>query len=219
MNKSIILSAQILPDKFDLFEINSDAKLLKILPSILSSLVPEGQSAELKDYRVLIAHQVANLENPVSQETVNASSAVETQLITTRDLKLQNGFYILFVKLPVASSRLTLLHAGSPLVTLTGIEKFLIGRKDESRNIYPDVDLTSYLGEYENKISRQQAVIFADKEKWKIKVHPEARSPIYVDQIRLEPGSEYEVRTNTVINFGSNPAAPLLSISARIEPN
>ena len=57
MGATIAFSVQVIPDKFQLFEVSKDATFQKLLPNLLKSV---KNNAELKDYRVLVAYQLVD---------------------------------------------------------------------------------------------------------------------------------------------------------------
>lgn len=217
---TISFAVQVVPDKFQLFEANSDASLEQVLPKILQACI--GQSAleeiDLKQYRVLIAYQLANPEASVRTAAINASAPLSTQGFTIRDLQLKNGFFLLFVKVPInANTKLELIAQRKKLAILDAQDEFLLGRTDEQQGIFPAIDITQFLSlENENKISRQQAIIFADDAKWYIKLHENARTPVFLNSEYLERGRNYEIKDDVVINLGSDPQNPLLRIMTRL---
>jgi hypothetical protein len=216
---NISFAVQVIADKFQLFEANSDMPLEQALPKILQACIGNSvhEEIDLKHYRVLIAYQLASSETNVRTISLDAAAPISTQGFTIRDLKLKSGFFLIFVKVPISATKLELITQRQRLALLGSQEEFLLGRTDEQRGIFPEVDIARYLpAENENKISRQQAIIFGDDSKWFIKLHDESRTSVFINNEQLERGRNYEIKDDVSINLGSDPEKPLLRIVARI---
>lgn len=216
---NVSFAVQVIPDKFQLFESNGDASLEQALPKILQACVGKSvqEEIDLKHYRVLIAYQLATPEASVRTVALDATAPLSTQGFTIRDLKLKNGFFLIFVKVPVSTTKLELVAQRQRIALLEAQDEFLLGRTDEERGIFPAIDVTQFLRlENENKISRQQAIIFGDDSKWFIKLHDEARTSVYINNEQLERGRTYEIKDDVAINLGSDPENPILRILTRL---
>jgi hypothetical protein len=91
----------------------------------------------------------------------------------------------------------------------------LIGREDE---IAPDIDLTPLLRD-PLRVSRKLAWLKEDKNKWTISLHEDGRTPVYVDQVHLEPGKSIDINDESIISFGSSIQEPDLKLMVRLSSN
>lgn len=137
--------------------------------------------------------------------------------LTLQDQRIQSGMYLIFIKPSVTLVNLALYLPNQKPNEGWQIrqQEALIGRRDEEKGIFPEVDLTPHLRN-PLKISRQQAWLQEDEGKWKIRLHAEARSLVYVDNVRLEPERSIELRNDTVLNIGNNPENPELRLFVRL---
>ena len=145
---------------------------------------------------------------------------VKAPQITLQDQKLENGFYLILVKSFSARVKLALFLPNQSPEDGWVIRKqeALIGRMDELENIMPDVDLTPKLRN-PVKISRQQAFLHEDDGIWKIYLHKEARSSVFVNGNRLEQGEDVELKDDYVLNFGADPNNPEVRLFVRLLPD
>ncbi len=212
-------AVQIINDRFKIFDVKSDASFEKILPKILKEYSGQLSHEEnnLNNYRVLIAYQLANDDIMASMAAIDNASLPTKDLVSIRDFRLENGAFLIFVKTPVSSTKLELVVQRQRLALLDRQDEFLLGRIDEEQGIFPAIDVTKFLRrENENKISRQQAIIFGDDSKWFIKLHDEARTSVFINNEQLERGRTYEIKDDVAINLGSDPENPILRILTRL---
>ena len=212
----IVFSTQIIPDQFQVFQTNSDAPAAEILAGILKSLAGKGQAVNLDQFQVLIASPLLDVTGQV-REILSDGAALDKDM-TLQDIKVQNSFYILFIKPIVVSTKLQL-WIGDRNVQTVDKQKALIGRLDEEKGIDPDFDLTPYLGNFVLKVSRSQAWLMEENGAWTIQLAPDARSAVYLDNNRLGQGNAYEIHNDSVLSFGNNPEQPYLRVTAKIVSN
>lgn len=206
-------TTQIIPDEFHNFEVNKDALLTDVIKQVLRAIAPEGQGANISEYRILITYQLTVSDSSIGE--LSAEQKVLSEQVQLQDIKLTDGFSILFVKPVLMTSKLELWIQNKKVATLDRHET-LLGRSDIEKGIRPDFDLTPYLGQYELKVSRKQAHIMMKDGKWKIRISSEAQSTIFLNEQRLEHGSSYEITHESVLCFGPNPEQPYLRIITRI---
>jgi hypothetical protein len=83
----------------------------------------------------------------------------------------------------------------------------LIGRIDDEKGIFPEVDLSPYL-KNPLHISRQQAILFEEDDIWKIKLHPDSSSLGFIDNQKMDKKKNYEIRDDTEVKFGLDVNSP-----------
>jgi hypothetical protein len=135
---------------------------------------------------------------------------------TLQDQQLQNGMYLFFIKPTLVMVKLGLFLSSRPDSEgwIIQDKEVTIGRRDEERKILPEIDITPYLRN-PLKISRRQAVLTEEEGRWRIRLHRDARSVIYVDNQRLDPELSIDVRNDSVIKFGNNPDSPEFTLYTR----
>jgi hypothetical protein len=212
----VTFSAQLISDPLRNFRTSSDAPASEILKSILKSLSDNKDSANLKDYVVIIGYPLLESEGKV-KEFLPLARPLDGDT-TLQDLNLQSGSYVFFIKPTTVSTKLELWVRNRKEQTIEK-QKALIGRLDEDDDIYPDFDLTSYLGEFELKVSRKQAYFIEENGSWKIQLADEARSALFVDNQRLVAGSSYDIYNDSVLSFGNNSEKPYLRVIVKIVSN
>ena len=202
--KGIQFSTQLIQDQFIQLESSPDVSLDKLLPQVCNQLKGSGASQSVNDYKILIARQYSgNLDQ------------------TLQELNLQPGDCIILVQ-PLMTTVKLVFHLPNQrpqdgiIVTQ---QEILIGRRDESARIFPDLDLTPWLadrGRDPLKVSRQLAWMREKGGKWEISMHPDARSAVFVERNRLEPGKKLEIKDENVLSFGNHLESPELRIVVRL---
>lgn len=167
------------------------ASLSKTVTALVPELLRNVQGAvsthtQPNEYKVLIARQVTDLNQ------------------TLESLEMKQGDYIFLVQPVTTSVKLRLYPSHKKpedgwLITESGA---LIGRYDEDKNIYPDVDLTKWLKK-PTSVSRRQAELRENQGNWEIFVFKEAKGVIYLDQTLLEPDRPYPLKEGASLIFGS----------------
>jgi len=204
--KGIQFSSQLIQDQFIQLESSPEAPLGKLLPQICNQLKGSGAGPSMENFKVLIARQYSgNLD------------------LNLQELNLQPGDYIILVQ-PLMTTVKLVFHLPNQrpqdgiIVTQ---QEILIGRRDDAARINPDLDLTQWLldrGRDPLKVSRQRAWMREKDGKWEISMHPEARSTVYVERTRLEPGKKIEIKDENVLSFGSHLENPELRVVVRLMP-
>ncbi len=202
--KGIQFSTQLIQDQFIQLESSSDIPLEKLLPQVCNQLKGAGSCPSIEDFKILIARQyTGNLDQ------------------TLQELNLQQGDCIILVQ-PLMTTVKLVFHLPNQrpqdgiIVTQ---QEILIGRRDDNARIFPDLDLTQGLvdrGRDPLKVSRQLAWMREKDGKWEISMHPDARSAVYVERTRLEPGKKLEIKDEYVLSFGSHLESPELRIVVRL---
>jgi len=211
---NVTFSVQLIPDKFQLHQVSKDAVLQQILPNLLKSI--KADNPNLKEYRVLIAYQLVDADTEVSGLVRNAVTAQQDTQLRPET----SGFYLLFVEPPKNSTKLELsLLDGRHLAVLDGQDEYLLGRRDEQSKIKPQIDLTPFLGENELKVSREQAILYFADEKWKLKLHNNARVAVFLDQEKLEKNRSYDIPEEAILKLGNDPNNPVLRVLAHVVTN
>jgi len=196
------VGTQLIQDKFIICGINPDLSLASALPEIFRQFLGELNKESLSEIKILIAHQITDLKGQ-----------------TIRDLNLDSGDYLFFYRPSLALVKLQLIPPKRFKDVHPGwvIEKpvVLIGREDE---IAPDIDLTPLLRD-PLRVSRKLAWLKEDKNKWTISLHEDGRTPVYVDQVHLEPGKSIDINDESIISFGSSIQEPDLKLMVRLSSN
>ena len=94
--------------------------------------------------------------------------------------------------------------------------EILIGRKDVAKGIDPDVDLTPYLGANELKVSRQLLILNESNGVWKIKLHPNAQTSVFLDSKKLQQNIVYDIQNDAAISIGNSPEQFYLKITTKL---
>jgi len=216
------LLAQVIPDKFTEYKVDSSDSAFSVFARILRQIENSGvTNIDPNEYRVLIAHQLLSPELPFKslfpgQEGENGLAKDARSNIPTASLEevnLKSGYYALFVKPGMVSTKLMIDINGKK--QLVNKQDYMIGRRDDSKGIVPDVDLSPYLGENVNKVSRQLLIFREVNEKWRVKLHPEARSSVFIDKIRLRHDEE-GMEIGDTINIGNFADDPFVRIVTKI---
>lgn len=210
----IVFSVQVIPEKSQDFKSNSSASALEILSRVSKQMTDaDGKPIDLNEYKVLIAYQLLSPEQDLNQlfKEKSTLSAVST---TFEELKVQTGYYIFLVKPAVVSAKLQL-RIGDWLFRLEKPE-IQIGRKDVDKGIDPDVDLTPHLGENEFKVSRQLLILNEANGVWKLKLHPNAKTSVFLDSKKLLPSAVYDIQNDNAISIGNSPEQPFIKIATKL---
>jgi len=178
----------------------SDLKILEADIAAPLNAVLQRLGQELQACTLWVARPVT---------TVTAETAL-------RDLGLRNGDCLLTVAAVISRVKLTLLTSDQRhFITITKPQA-LIGRRDEVRGFQPDVDLTPCL-RHPAGVSRRQAWLIERGDRWEISLPPEARTPVFVDGVRLEPGRPLPLCDGTLLAFGGLGEQPEVSLQVRLE--
>jgi hypothetical protein len=162
---------------------------------------------------VLVTYQLTVPETAVERLLLNGNQLTADDSLM--DIKLQDGFSILFVKPIVMSTKLEL-WIENKKVGLIDRHETLLGRPDPDQGIKPDFDLTPYLGEFDRKVSRRQAYIAEENGRWKLRLASDAKSTVFLNEQRLDHGLNYEIAHESAISFGPNLEQPYLRIIAKL---
>jgi len=136
---------------------------------------------------------------------------LKSSLTSFQELQMKNGYYVILTKSVKSVLRLKVTLPNNNQRLFEPGAEVLIGRTDIEKGIKPDFDLTPYL-KNPLHISRQQAIFFEEEERWKIKLHPDSSSLVYIDNQKMEKKKNYEIRDETEIKFGNDVNNPDLRI-------
>lgn len=210
----IVFSVQVIPEKSQDFKTNSSALALDVIERISKQMTDlDGKPIDLSEYKVLVAYQLLSLERDLS-ELFKAKPQLSSPSATFEDLKVQTGYHIFLVKQAVVSAKLQL-RINDWLFRLEKPE-ILIGRKDAAKGIDPDVDLSPYLGANELKVSRQLLILNESNGVWKIKLHPNAQTSVFLDSKKLQQNAVYDIQNDTAISIGNSPEQFYLKITTKL---
>ena len=207
------LSARIISDKFQVFRVDSSAPAPETLGRILWKMTTDSSKnnkVNFNDYRALIAFQLLSPEWSLEKLARSMVSKSEGATIAQSRINSQSNFFIFFVNPATVSSRLNLKIANQSW--FINKQDYLIGRRDEIRNIIPDLDLTDVLGEYALKVSRQLLIFREVDSEWKVKLHPNAQTNVFLDGARMEQDVEEKIPDGVAINIGNSADNPYLMI-------
>ncbi len=202
--KSVEFFLQIVKDDFVLVGANPESRLTSILPALLNRMRDSGIGMDPQEYKVLIARQVLDF-----------NTSLEDSLTSLQDLQIQTGDYLLLVQPSEARVKLNIYTENEQNSWIITHQEALIGRKDEEKNILPEVDLTTALKK-PLKVSRQLAIVREVDSKWMIELHPAASSGLFVDQVRLERGRPQELKDEAVLSLGNELQNPSLKLYVRL---
>jgi hypothetical protein len=210
----ITFSVQVIPDKNQDFKCNAGASALEVIGRVAKSITDQdGKPIDLREYRVLVAYQLLSPEMNV-EKIFQEDLPNPIWLTTLDDLKIQSGYYLFFLK-PAAISTKLRLQIGSTIFELEKAE-VSIGRQDIEKGIIPDLDLIPYLGENELKVSRQLLILTETGGVWKLKLHPNAKTSVFLDSQKLQHNIAYNVQNDSAISIGSSPENPFLRITTKL---
>lgn len=209
-----VFSVQVIPDKSQDFKTSSNASAMEVINLVSKQMMDQnGKPIDLSEYKILVAYQLLSPEGEVSQ-LFKENSQPSTISTTFEDLKVQAGYYIFLVKPAIVSASLQL-RIGHSLYRLDKPE-ILIGRKDAAKGIDPDVDLTPYLGVNELKVSRQLLILNEANGIWKLKLHPNAQTNVFLDSKKLQPNAVYDIQNDNAISIGNSLEQPYLKIATQL---
>lgn len=175
----------------------------------------EGADANPNEYKVLVAYQLLQpeleLEKIYNIEETN--QGINTKTITLDALDIKSGHYLIFIKPSTVATKLLLEINGD--IHEAKEQDYSVGREDAADGVFPNLDLTPYLGEYERKASRSLVKFKEEDGKWKVILEAKARTTVFVDGIRLKHGDEFDIGDNT-INIGNSPEEPYLRIKTKV---
>jgi len=210
----IDFSVQVISDKFLEYRVSSSASASEVLARVLKDLTGDTGKVNPNEYKVLIAYQLLSpelsLEKLFQDEEKDRQMNIPTSSL--EDLNLKTGYYVFFIKPGTVTTKLEININGS--IYLINKQNLFVGRKDDIKGIFPELDLTPYLGEYENKISRELLTFREVDGKWKVKLHPNSHSSVFVDGAKLKHGEEKDI--GSTINIGNSPEDPFLKLKTRI---
>lgn len=209
----ISLLVRTIDDKFAIRKGDSQAPASSLIARVLRDI--EGANANPNEYKVLVAYQLLqpelDMEKLFSREENDRQGDAKTISLDALDIK--TGHYLIFIKSSTVATKL-LLDVGGDIFEVKE-QGYSVGREDAADSVFPNLDLTSYLGEYERKVSRSLVKFKEDNGKWKVILEAKARTTVFVDGIRLKHGDELDVGDNT-INIGNSPEEPYLRIKTKV---
>lgn len=136
---------------------------------------------------------------------------MKSSLTNFDNLNLKNGNYLIVMKTIKSSMSLKVILPNNSFRIFPSGSQILLGRVDREKDIFPDLDLTPYLRN-PLRISRRQAWFVEENEKWKIRLHQEASSHVYADNVLLEKNKDFEILDDTEFKFGNDINDPELRI-------
>jgi hypothetical protein len=211
----IVFSVQVITEKSQDFKTNSSASALEVIERISKQMTDlDGKPIDLSEYKVLVAYQLLSPERDLSELFKAKPQLSSSPSATFEDLKVQMGYHIFLVKQAVVSAKLQL-RINDWLFRLERPE-ILIGRKDVAKGIDPDVDLSPHLGANELKVSRQLLILNESNGVWKIKLHPNAQTSVFLDSKKLQQNAVYDIQNDTAISIGNSPEQFYLKITTKL---
>ena len=210
----IVFSVQVISDKFQVFRVNSSASASEVVTRVLKDVTGDQSGKNNpNEYRVLVAYQLLTPElslDKLFQQEETGQLNVSTA--TLEELSVKTGYYMFFIKPTTVSTKLEInINEKSYIINK---QDLFVGRKDEDKNIQPDLDLTQFLGVNENKVSRELFTFRETDGKWMVKLHPNAHSSVFLDGIKLRHGEEREI--GDTINIGNSPEDPYVRMKTKI---
>jgi hypothetical protein len=207
-------SVQVISDKFQEFRVNSSASASEVIARVLKDVAGDtGGRVDPNEYRVLVAYQLLSpelsLDKLFQQEE---SGQLNVPTATLEELGVKTGYYIFFIKPTTVSTKLEInINENKYIINK---QDLFVGRKDEDKNIHPDLDLTQFLGAYSNKVSRQLLTFREVDGKWMVKLHQNAQTSVFLDANKLKHGEERVI--GDTINIGNSPEDPYVRIKTKI---
>ena len=202
--KTVEFLFQIIKDDFILAGANPEARLSVILPSLLNRLKEIPTGTNLQEYKVLVARQL-----------LDQNTSLEQAQTTLQDLQLQPGDYTMLIQPSQAKVQLNIYTEHKQHQWPITQQEALIGRRDDDKNVFPEVDLTQAL-KNPVKVSRQLAIVREVEGKWTIELHSASSSGLFVDQAKLERGKSLELKDETVLSLGTDLQNPTLRLYVRL---
>lgn len=132
---------------------------------------------------------------------------LKSSITSFQSLQIKNGHYILIAKESNSNFRLKITYPDRKQRIYEPGSEVLIGRIDDEKGIFPEVDLSPYL-KNPLHISRQQAILFEEDDIWKIKLHPDSSSLGFIDNQKMDKKKNYEIRDDTEVKFGLDVNSP-----------
>ncbi|MCC6261735.1 MAG: FHA domain-containing protein [Anaerolineales bacterium] len=175
----------------------------------------EGPAANPNEYKVLVAYQLLQPELDLEKifNIEESSQDVKAKTITLDALEVKSGHYLIFIKPSAVATKLLLEINGDSYEVKD--QDYSIGREDKAENIFPSLDLSPYLGQYERKVSRSLISFKEIEGKWKVFLEAKARTGVFIDGARLRHGEGMDI--GDTINVGNSPEEPYLRIKTTIE--
>lgn len=199
-------------DKFAIKKSNVAASAASVIARLIKDV--EGNDANPNEYKVLVAYQLLqpelDLEKIFNVEEDEQGIGVKT--VTLGALDVKSGHYLIFVKPSTVTTKLLLEIKDDSYEVKE--QDYSVGREDRAEKIFPDLDLTPYLGQNERKVSRSLFNFKEDNGDWKILLHPKARTGVFVDGDQLRHGEEKKI--GSIINIGNSPEEPYLRIKTTV---
>jgi hypothetical protein len=210
----IDFSVQVISDKFQGFKVNSSASASEVIARVLKDVTGDSSGkVNPNEYRVLVAYHLLSpelsLERLFQQEE---SRQLSVSTATLEELSVKTGYYIFFIKPTTVSTKLEININGKKYIH--DKQDLFVGRKDEDKDIYPDLDLTQFLGSYSNKVSRQLLIFREVDGKWMVKLHQNSQTSVFLDSYKLKHGEEREI--GDTINVGNSPEEPYVRLKTKI---
>lgn len=213
----IVFSVQVIPDSFEEFQIDSGAPTGNFLKRIAEELHRKtGKKVDLSEYKVLVAYQLLNSSVQAGQLISQGNVDVAGDP-SFAEIGMRSGYHILLVKPPTVTSNLKLEFSGQKRIV--NKNNFTVGRVDANRKINPDLDLTPYLGNYAQKVSRQLLSFVEEQGKWSLQLNEKARSAVFLDNVRLNHSTIYELPQQSLVSIGNSPEHAYQKITVTIINN
>lgn len=174
----------------------------------------EGADANPNEYKVLVAYQLLQPELELEKlyNRDENDQLRDAKTISLDSLDIKTGHYLIFIK-PITVTTKLVLDIGGKTHHVTE-QGYKVGREDPDNNIFPNLDLTLYLGDYERKVSRSLISFIEFNGKWKVILDPNARTNVFVDGEKLRHGEEKDI--GGTINIGNSPENPYLKIKTTV---
>jgi len=209
----IDFSVQIIPDNFQIFRGNSSAPASEVMARILNKVSGDsGGKLNPNEYRVLIAYQILSPELSLEKLLEQVENDNPANPGSLGEIGMKTGYYVFFVKPTTTTTKLELNINGE--LYIVNRQELFIGRRDETKNILPDIDLTPFLRGIENKVSRKLIGFREIEGKWMVRLHPESQSTVFLDAEKLNRGEEREI--GSTLNIGNSADEPYVRIKTRI---
>lgn len=207
-------SVQVISDKFQEFRVNSSASASEVIARVLNDVSGDsGGKFDPNEYRVLVAYQLLSpelsLDKLLKQEE---SGQLNIPTASLEGLGVKAGYYIFFIKPTTVSTKLEITINEKKYII--NKQDLFVGRKDEDKNIHPDLDLTQFLDSNSNKVSRELLTFREVDGKWMVTLHPNAHSSVFLDGIKLRHGEEKEI--GDTVNIGTSAEDPYVRMKTKI---
>jgi hypothetical protein len=210
------LFAQVIPDKFHVFRVDADAPAFEILDQVLREVKKTGSDSKTSDYSALIANQLLTPDLSLSRLLVKDMDRLIDSTIHLNNFEANSPSYMFFIKPGTVSSKLVLRVDQKDFEV--NRQDYLVGRQDIAGKVEPQLDLTKMLGRNALKVSRQLLVFREIDSEWRVGLHSNARSPVYLDKIRMKYGNFEKLREGSAINIGNSAENPYIMIKIIYKP-